>query len=269
VCGVRRHRDVAPVRGTRLFYQMVGTGPPLVLIHGFALDSRMWDGQMGALATRHQVIRYDMRGFGRSALPEEASYTAAGDLKALLEYLGVETAAILGLSLGGGVAADFALTYPDAMRALVLVDANVGGWEWSSGWNERVGAVWSAGKELGIEAAKERWLALPLFLPALKQPNLARRLTRMVSDYSGWHWLHDDPQQHLNPPAIQRLGSITAPTLIILGEQDEPDFHAIAVAFQRGIPHAEIVTIPGAGHMANMEAVERFNDIVLRFLDEH
>jgi pimeloyl-ACP methyl ester carboxylesterase len=91
----------------------------------------------------------------------------------------------------------------------------------------------------------------------------------MVSEYSGWHWLHEDPQQHLNPPALRGLGSITVPTLIILGERDEPDFHAIAAAFERSIPHAERVTIPGAGHMVNMEAVEQFNDIVLRFLDEH
>jgi pimeloyl-ACP methyl ester carboxylesterase len=83
---------VALVAGTRLFYETVGTGPPLVLVHGFTFDTRMWDGQMGALAARRQVIRYDIRGFGRSALPEGESYTAAGDLKALLEYLGVESA---------------------------------------------------------------------------------------------------------------------------------------------------------------------------------
>jgi 3-oxoadipate enol-lactonase len=266
---VRRHRDVAPVAGTRLFYEMAGTGPSLVLIHGFTLDSRMWNGQTRALSMRHQVLQYDLRGFGRSALPEGENYTAAGDLKALLEYLGLEAAAILGLSLGGGVAVDFALTYPDRTRALVLADAVVGGWEWSSGWNERVGAVWAAGRELGIEAAKKRWLALPLFEPAQEQPNVARRLRRMVSEYSGWHWIHEDTQQYLNPPAIQRLGSIAAPTLIILGERDEPDFHAITAAFQQSIPHAELVTIPGVGHMVNMEAVEQFNDIVLRFLDEH
>jgi pimeloyl-ACP methyl ester carboxylesterase len=259
---------VAPVAGTRLFYEMTGTGPPLVLIHGFTLDSRMWDGQMDALAMRHQVIRYDMRGFGHSALPEEESYSAAGDLKALLDYVGVDTAAIIGLSLGGGVAVDFALTYPDRTRALILADGVVGGWEWSSGWNERVGAVWSAGRESGIEAAKERWLALPLFVPAQEQPNVARLLRVMVSDYSGWHWLRQDSQQYLDPPALQRLGSVTAPTLIILGERDAPDFHAIAAAFQRSIPGAESVTIPGVGHMVNMEAIEQFNDIVLRFLDE-
>lgn len=266
---VRGHQDLALVAGTRLFYEVVGAGTPLVLIHGFALDTRMWDDQIDALATRHQVIRYDMRGFGRSALPDGGSYSAAGDLKALLEYLDLDTAAILGLSLGGGVAVDFALTYPDTTRSLILVDAIVGGWEWSSGWNEQVGAVWSAGKKLGVEAAKERWLGLPVFMPALEQSKVAHSLTRMVSEYSGWHWIHHDPQQHLKPPAIQRLGSITAPTLIILGERDESDFQAMAVAYQKGIPHAERVTILGVGHMANMEAVERFNDIVLRFLDEH
>lgn len=260
--------DWAPVAGTRLYYEVAGTGPPLVLVHGFPLDARMWDRQMDALTAQHQVIRYDMRGFGRSALPSAESYFAPGDLKALLEYLGLETAAILGLSLGGGVAVDFALAYPDATRALILAGAMVGGWEWSSGWNERTGAVWAAGRAEEIEAARERWLALPLFEPAQEQPEVARALLRMVSEYSGWHWVNDAPEQHLDPPANERLGSITAPTLIILGERDEPDFQAMAASFQRSIPHSTLVTIPGVGHMVNMEAADQFNDVVLRFLDD-
>jgi 3-oxoadipate enol-lactonase len=266
---MRRQGEMASVAGTHLYFEMVGSGPPLVLIHGFTLDTRMWDGQMSALAARHQVIRYDMRGFGQSALPAGESYTAAGDLKALLDHLGVEKAAILGLSLGGGAAIDFALNFPDVTGALILADTLVGGWEWSSGWNEQAGAVWSAGKEVGIEAAKDLWLGLPLFAPAQEKPEVAGELKRMVSDYSGWHWNHDDPQERLNPPATQRLASITCPTLIVLGERDEPDFHAIAAACLRDIPHAEAVTIPKVGHMVNLEAAEKFNDIVIRFLDEH
>ncbi|HEX8917359.1 MAG TPA: alpha/beta fold hydrolase [Chloroflexota bacterium] len=261
-----RRSDVAHVAGTRLFYEVAGTGTPVVLIHGFSLDSRMWDDQMDAFAARHQVIRYDMRGTGRSSLPGAESYTESGDLKALLDHLGVESAAIVGLSAGGGVALDFALTYPEAARALVLVDSNVGGWTWSARWDDGVVPVWSAARDDGIEAAKERWLALPLFTPALTQPDVARRLKDMVSDYSGWHWLHDNPQQSLDPPAIQHLGDIACPTLIVIGERDEPDFHAIATAFQQGIPHAETAVIPAAGHMSNMEAPAQFNDIVLRFL---
>src|SRR5437764_10880073 len=149
-------RQPALVAGTHLYYESVGSGAPLVLIHGFALDARMWDPQIAPFAERYHVIRYDLRGFGRSALPDGTAYSAPGDLKALLEYLGVGEAVIVGLSMGGGVAMSFALTYPEATRALILVDSVLGGWEWSDGWNECAGAVWETGRELGVAAARER-----------------------------------------------------------------------------------------------------------------
>lgn len=262
-------RGTAPVAGTHIYYEIAGAGTAVVLIHGFTLDSRMWDGQVAALAGRHRVVRYDMRGFGRSDPPGEESYSAAQDLSELLEYLGVDAAAIVGLSLGGAVAIDFALTYPNAIRALVLVDSTVGGWQWSPEWNERVGPVWSAGKDLGAEAAKELWLGLPMFSPALEQAESGLRLRHMVSDYSGWHWLHEDPQRHLDPPALQRLPEIAAPTLVLVGERDEPDFHATANALTAGVSNAEQVVIPRVGHVANMEVAEQFNVVLNQFLEQH
>jgi pimeloyl-ACP methyl ester carboxylesterase len=261
------HHEIAHVAGTHLAYEVVGAGPCLVLIHGFALDSRMWDDQIDTLAQHHQVVRYDMRGFGHSDLPDATSYTPAADLKALLEYLDIGMATVLGLSLGGGVALDFALSYPELTRSLVLVDAMVDGWAWSSAWNEQAGAVWTAGKDWGVAIAKERWLALPLFRPAQQKPDVGRRLARMVSDYSGWHWHNDDPRQRLQPSTLPRLGSITAPTLIIVGERDEPDFRLMADTFERGIPASQKVIMSGVGHMANMEDPEQFNAIVRHFLD--
>lgn len=263
------HDEMAHVAGTRLAYEVIGTGPSLVLIHGFALDTRMWDDQIAALAQRYQIIRYDMRGFGRSALPDGTPYTPAADLKALLEYLGLGRATILGLSLGGGVALTFALSYPEATRSLILVDAMIDGWDWSSAWNEQAGAVWTAGKESGVARAKERWLALPLFQPARQQPDIARLLSRMVSDYSGWHWHNDDPQQPPHPPTILRLGSIGAPTLILVGERDVPDFRAMADTLKRGVAHSQHIILPGVGHLSNMEDSTQFNAIVRRFLDDH
>jgi pimeloyl-ACP methyl ester carboxylesterase len=262
------HQDFAHVAGTRLAYEVVGSGPCLVLIHGFTLDSRMWDDQIDVFAQHYQVVRYDLRGFGRSDLPDTRSYTPSADLKALLEYLGIGKAAIIGLSLGGGVALDFALSYPELTRSLILVSAMVEGWAWSPACDAEVVPVWTAGRDLGVAVAKERWLAHPLFLPALQQPEVARRLSRMVDDYSGWHWQNDDPRQRLQPPAMQRLGSITAPTLIILGEHDVPDFQAMAATFERDIPGSRKVTMSGVGHMANMEDPKQFNALVRQFLDD-
>src|SRR5438046_7211282 len=110
----------ADVNGTRLFYEIAGAGPPLALIHGFSLDTRMWDDQYAALSQRHRVLRYDARGFGRSSLPGAERYSHAEDLLALLRYLEIEQTALLGFSLGGGIAISFALAYPAAVDALIV-----------------------------------------------------------------------------------------------------------------------------------------------------
>jgi 3-oxoadipate enol-lactonase len=120
--------------------------------------------------------------------------------------------------------------------------------------------------EAGLQAAKTFWLQHPFFAPACEQPAMAARLAQMVTDYSGWHLLNTDPGQVLNPPAIQRLGTIPAPTLVIVGEQDVVDFHRIADILEHGIPGATKVVMPGVGHMANMEDPARFNAMMLGFL---
>ena len=106
----------------------------------------------------------------------------------------------------------------------------------------------------------------PVFRPTLERPGVAARLAKMISDYSGWRWVNDESLRPLVPPAIQRLESITASTLVIVGGRDLPDFHTIADVLHRCIPHARKVVMPGVGHMANMEDPERFNRIVLEFL---
>ena len=262
--------ELAPagVRLTDLHYKLSGNGPSVVLIHGFSLDLRMWDQQAEALSERYQVIRYDMRGFGKSPVPHGSAYSAQDDLKALLDSLGVQAAALVGLSLGGSVAVDFALTYPQLVRKLVLVDSVLGGWEWSDDWSNDAGPVWTTGRESGVAAAREKWLATRLFMPAQEQPDVACRLQEMVGDYSGFHWTHRDPQVYLDPPAATRLEEITAPTLVVVGQREVPDMRAIAETLAARIQGAKPVEIAGAGHMANMEAPEEFNDILLEFLRE-
>ena len=256
----------ADVNGTRLFYEVAGAGPTLALIHGFGLDTRMWDDQLAPFVRRYRVLRYDARGFGRSAVPAAERYSHADDLKALLEYLAIEQAALLGFSLGGGIALSFALTYPATTRALIVAGSALPGLRWSAELAASFGAVWSAGRTLGVAAARQRWLQHPLFGPILERPGPAARLIRMVSDYSGWEWLNTDPQQIPRPSPAERLGEIRAPTLAIVGERDLPDFQSIAELIGRAVSGARKVTLPGAGHVVNMEAPERFNRLVLDFL---
>lgn len=257
----------AEVNGTRLYYEVAGSGHPLVLIHGFSLDTRMWDDQFETFAQYYQVVRYDARGFGKSAVPTAESYSEAGDLNALMEHLGIAQAYVLGHSLGGGTAINFALSYPDATDALVLVGSILGGFNWVE-MGSTLDAIWSAGKESGVEEARELWLGSAWFSPALENPGVASRLTRIVSEYSGWDWENDDPSVSLEPPAIGRLDGMRAPTLVVVGERDTSDNHTIADTLQQRIPNARKVIMPRVGHMANMEDRESFNDIVLAFLAE-
>jgi pimeloyl-ACP methyl ester carboxylesterase len=248
-----------------LHCEISGDGAPVVLLHGFATDLHLWDDQIPVLAQTYRVIRYDLRGFGKSAASAEP-YSHAGDLKALLDQLGLARVVIVGLSLGGGAAINFAIEHPEAVRGLVLVDSTLGGFAWSPSFTTDQAAIRKAAIDGGVEAARARWLSLAIFGPALQNPRCADRVRAQVGGYSGWHWLNPDPGRAFTPPAIQRLAAITAPTLVVLGERDTPDFHAIASTLERGIAGAKKVTIPGAGHMANVEAPETFNDILLEFL---
>lgn len=253
----------ADVNGTRLYYEVAGSGEALVLVHGFALDTRMWDAQMEALSAQYRVIRYDMRGFGRSALPDGGTYAPADDQQALLRFLGVARAHLCGFSRGGMTAIDFALAYPQMVRTLVAADAVLSGYAWSPDWRAR----WRATCELGDAAAARRaWLAHPLFAPLAEKPDAQARLAQMVADYSGWHWLHRDCLRRTD--AAHALEQMRMPVLAVLGERDLPDFHAIAdlLADRAG---AQKAVLAGVGHMSPLEDPAAFNRLVLEFLSVH
>ena len=221
---------------------------------------------MAALRGRYRVVRYDLRGFGKSG-HGTSRYSHADDLAALLDYLGVMDVALVGLSLGGGAVINFAMGHPDRVRALVVVDPSLGGFSWSAEFTAELNNVRDVARTSGVQDAREQWLLSPLFAPALANPRSAKRLRTMVGDYSGWHWLNADLGRPFKPPAIERLGEIVAPTLVIVGELDAPDFRNIAATVVQTVSHARKVTLPGVGHLANLEDPDRFNDHLLRFLD--
>jgi pimeloyl-ACP methyl ester carboxylesterase len=256
----------AEVKGTRLYFESTAEGDPIVLLHGFALDRRMWQDQFGALSARYRVIRYDLRGFGRSAPPGDTQYSHAEDLLALLRYLDISEADIVGLSLGGGVALDFALTHPDKVRRLIVADSTLGGYQWSDAWKSTVAPIWSSGRKGDLTTAINLWCEHPLFESAMRKKPTRTRLKKMILGYSGWHWANRDPHRSLEPPALVRLNALLVPTLVVVGAFDLPDFQIVANVLNERIPGARKVVLPGVGHMSNMEAPETFNDLILGFL---
>jgi pimeloyl-ACP methyl ester carboxylesterase len=258
------------VNATRIHYQLAGPSDAaaVVLVHGFSLDLRMWDDQVPALAERYRVVSYDLRGFGRSAIPESGvHYHHLDDLVGLLDHLAIERAAVVGLSLGGAVALDAVLRHPDRFSALVLVDAVMPSFD-APDLSALTGPIWSAGRELGADAARRLWIGCPLFTIANERPSCRNALRRIIGDYSGWGWTDPDPGTWAEPDCAAQLHRIAVPTLVVVGEQDIDGMRRMSDALAEGILGARIVVLPGLGHMPNMEDPAAFNRIVLRFLTD-
>jgi 3-oxoadipate enol-lactonase len=257
----------ADVEGASLYYKLVGTGPTLVLLHGFSFDTTLWDGQIDSFSAKFRVLRYDLRGFGRSK-SSNVPYSHAGDLKALLDHLKIVRAHLVGLSLGGGASINFALMFPGIAQTLILVAPSLGGFRWSSNVGAAQSSMQAKIREKGLEAAREIWMRQTIFRHAMNNKVVAGKLRQMVGSYSGWHWMHSDLGKPMTPPAIERLSEIRTPTLVLVGDADAADQLQIADTLERGITGARKIVYPGVGHLINMEEPELFNTAVLKFLED-
>ena len=246
-------------------YDIAGNGPAVVLIHGGLVDRRLWDAQFMWLAGTNRVIRYDLRGFGRSSLPPPTEYAHEDDLNALLSSFGAAPAHVVGLSMGGRMALRFAAAYPQSVRSLALADSALDGQTWTEDWQKRWSGMCAAARAGQFADAKRRWLEHPLFDSARSDPSQAALLARMVEDYSGWHWHKRDSARAPSPPLAERLGEIGVRSLVITGERDIPDFQTVGDVLTRGLPSVQRSVIRGSGHMVNLEAPREFNAALLEF----
>ena len=256
----------ADVNGTSLYYEVRGDGPPLVLIQGGNLVQEMWEDQLEEFSKGYRVVTYDVRGFGRSG-PWGDPFRACDDLKSLLDFLDIERAHLVGLSLGGRIAVDFALEYPDRVGALVLVGPGLSGYDWSQSdqsWLEPVIEAVRAGDSV---KAAELWLESPYMTPAMKNPDLAPRLQKLARA-NARIWVNQDSEEPISPPAIERLADISAPTLLILGDKDVTDIERITGVLQEGISGSKLERVKESGHMVTLEWPETFNWIALEFLKD-
>jgi 3-oxoadipate enol-lactonase len=254
-----------PVPGGNLYYEVAGEGEPLVFVHGFTLDTRMWDDQWDVFAAKFRVVRFDVRGFGRSDLPSGA-YTGYIDLDAVVQHLQLDRPHIVGLSMGGGIALDYAANFTEGLRSLTLIDSTLGGYAFPESFRAGV-AFGPLAKEKGVKAAIEAWVAHPFFVPAAEQPLVLARLNEIVGAYHGYAWTTTEIlQEPANPPAAELLGNINVPTLVIVGERDIPEFRDVAKHMADTIAGARLVVVPNVGHMSNMEAPAAVNEAILSFL---
>jgi 3-oxoadipate enol-lactonase len=191
---------VLRVPGGELYYEAEGDGVAVVLVHGLALDARMWDDQVPALKDIARVVRYDVRGFGRSRRDADTSYSHADDLWRLLDHLEIDKTVLVGLSMGGRIVVEATLAAPERVRALVLLDAVLDGVPWDPDSERGIQAIGEGLRSGGLDEAKAAWLRHDFFVPAQRTPDVARRLAEMVGDYSGVNWTSADP--HAPHPQI-------------------------------------------------------------------
>jgi pimeloyl-ACP methyl ester carboxylesterase len=247
------------INGVSLSYEVSGSGPAVLLTHGYSSTGRAWADQHRALADRYRLITWDMRGHGETESPADpAQYSHAltvGDMRGLLQHLGVERAVIGGLSLGGTMSLAFHARHPDMVRALVICDSGPGyrNPDARAEWNQRAHTRAADLEARGLEA-------LARGSRDMREAVLRHRSAQGLAHAARGMLTQADAS------IIDSLPAIRVPTLVIVGDQDTP-FIAPCEYMAKKIPGARLEVIADAGHSSNLDQPEAFNRVLLAFLD--
>jgi pimeloyl-ACP methyl ester carboxylesterase len=249
----------ADVNGIEIDYEDTGRGRPILLTHGHLSSRTAWSGQHQALADRYRVISWDIRGHGQTVTADDpAQYSldlTLADVRALLGHLGLERAVIGGLSLGGYISLAFALAHPEMVEALVICDSGPGYRNDGARaqWNERAFARAADLEASGLESLAARSREVREARGRHRSARALAHATRGILAQQG-------------STVIDGLPSIRVPTLVIVGDQDQP-FLAPCEYMAKKIPGARLEVIAGAGHSSNLDRPDEFNRILRDFLD--
>jgi len=259
----------APADGTSLYYEEAGSGSPVVLLHPGQGGCVLWDRQFGSFAREYRTVRYDARGFGRSDRPD-APFSTHEDLRAVLDGLGITRAALVGISGGGLTAIDFAIAYPERVRALVLINPGLSGYQFMH-LDDYVARLRAASAREDMDGWIE--VQLQMWFDGARKPEETDRAAReevrriLIEQVTRNRKRGHGPQQQ-DLGAVDRLSEVRAPTLVVESALDAPDIHAIASLLERQIRGARRVVIDNAAHLVNVERPDAFGAAVLPFLRE-
>ncbi len=268
--------------GVHLYTERAGHGPVVIFLHAHSLDCREWTPQFAALSTHYTVIRYDLRGYGKSDLPVEGQqFTHADDLYHLMKALGVRKANLVGLSLGGLVVTDFLALHPEMVNSAVVAsgaihDTPTVAFE-TAGEREALLAKERSDKvadaaavnRQGLDAYKKQWFESLMGNCASDARESIRPMTwQMIQDWSAWQPSHVEANVLLSTAVAPMLADKKpgAPVLVVMGQFDSAGSHASPEKLLAVDPHAHAVTIEGAGHLSNMEQPEKFTEVLEQFV---
>ncbi len=198
------------------------------------------------LGSDFSALRYDLRGFGQSIDNSGATFDHADDLLALLNVANIEVCDVIGVSMGGAIALNFALNHPERVRSLSLISPGIVGWEWSQAWRALWRPIVAKAREGAIDEARQLWWQHPLFETTRNGPAGAA-LCESIMRYSGEHWLHD--YHKLMLPDIERLHELRSRTLLLTGGRDFEDFRLIADLTEASAPNLKRIDWPECGHL--------------------
>ena len=262
----------ANIDNAKIYYETAGEGIPLLMIHAGVADHRQWNNEFTAFAQGYQVIRYDMRGYGKSE-PVEGEFSHMSDLVSLLDALEIhEPLVVMGCSMGGGLAMDFALTYPARARALIMVDSGPSGLELDvptpSKFAEAEKAFEAGDLDLVAKIETQIWFDGMDRTPQQVNPAM-RGLLYEMDRLALSHEVRQLGKRLPNSqtPAFDRLGDLNIPVLVIVGSHDTPYMLAAADYMTERIPTARKVIIEDAAHLPNMDQPHEFQEIVKDFLE--
>lgn len=254
--------------GVHFHAELAGRGDAIAMLHGFLVDSGQWDEEFAALAESHRVLRYDLRGFGRSSMPA-TPFSSHEDLARVLDAANIERTALIGCSGGGGTALDFALAHPQRVSALALI--GTGYWGYYAKRTPEAQAFWAAvasgDPEALLDTSLRTFLDGPRRTPAQSSAEARARIAAMSTwnfSRDDGYWKHGSLQRNPAVPAPERLAELGMPVLLIVGEEDQPEVIELSERLAAGLPDARLVRVPDAGHHVNIERP----DVVLPLLRE-
>lgn len=255
----------------QIYYADAGRGAAFIMLHAGIAHSAMWAPQVAYFQEDYRVVVYDQRGFGKTTTTTN-TFNWRADLLALMNYLQIERAILMGCSMGGSIAIDFALEHPERVVALILIAAGVSGNESSpelvKQWEEQDAAFAAGDNERGIELELQMWVAGPKRTPAQVNPAVRAKIRAMEAENLKINSDGYKPIQ-LDPPAISRLGEIHVPTLILVGKGDQPSVVELAPKLAREIPNAQLIEFENVAHVPSMEIPAEVNRVIEEFLTTH
>jgi pimeloyl-ACP methyl ester carboxylesterase len=269
----RAESGVIEFDGGTLAWESAGEGPGVVFLHPGLWDGRVWDEQFGVFSRTYRVLRFDFRGYGHSSRPEPGrAYSHVDDLAAVMDAARIERAALVGCSMGGSTAIDFALVHPSRVWALVLAGSGLNAFDdrltpQEEAELERLSAPVAEAMEAGDIERAER-ARLRIWAPLGTEDEAGRRIREIAFDNIHEMTMDESGRRDISPPAIERLEQIKAPTLVLPADKDPLVYRRLSAILAERIPDARLVQIPETDHVVNMRRPDEFDRVVLGFLDE-